>query len=450
MAKVFTRHLGLRSYIIKGVRGRSGKVKQNLLQRIEALGDNKIYDYFDLWNVLDVSGEKYVDAEGVEHVIGYDIPAEQYTTPGYDASWNDWPAAGDDVVQFGNARDVDRQAVNVLQVTGGEPGLKVYHGIHNYRTDNTKWVDIGYDATLKRAKADVFGDFYFGERGSVDPRDGSTYVRYNAASKLLEIKARISVSSTYGDSDKSLYDYVRENIWTPDEIEGMIGDGVEVVQNQLDGNFTIWYGEVAPTLSNYPASQWNTAAKKKEHLYDMYYDRASGNGYRFVSETSGGTQVYKWERVGDSSILASLAAAAAAQDTADGKRRVFVAQPTNADEYDVGDLWVNATYGPTYSNDLLRCKTHKDAGTAFSINHWEKASKYTDDSKFDNFFNTTYKDFVDNIQTQVDGKAETWYQDSDPSTAWTTASVRAKHVGDIWMDLRENQGHNTYIYVDKG
>ncbi len=43
MAKVFTRHLGLRSYIIKGVRGRSGKVKQNLLQPLSAL-DMVVYD----------------------------------------------------------------------------------------------------------------------------------------------------------------------------------------------------------------------------------------------------------------------------------------------------------------------------------------------------------------------------------------------------------------------
>ena len=43
VAKVFTRHLGLRSYIIKGVRGRSGKVKQNLLQPLSAL-DMVVYD----------------------------------------------------------------------------------------------------------------------------------------------------------------------------------------------------------------------------------------------------------------------------------------------------------------------------------------------------------------------------------------------------------------------
>lgn len=43
VAKVFTRQLGLRSYIIKGVRGRTGRVKQNLLQPMTSL-DMVVYD----------------------------------------------------------------------------------------------------------------------------------------------------------------------------------------------------------------------------------------------------------------------------------------------------------------------------------------------------------------------------------------------------------------------
>lgn len=54
--------------------------------------------------------------------------------------------------------------------------------------------------------------------------------------------------------------------------------------------------------------------------------------------------------------------------------------PSNASVYDIGDLWVNATYG-SYKNDLLRCKTAKQANAQFSIEHWELASKYTDDTK---------------------------------------------------------------------
>ena len=43
VVKVFTRQLGLRSYIIKGVRGNRGKVKQNMLQPLSCL-DMVVYD----------------------------------------------------------------------------------------------------------------------------------------------------------------------------------------------------------------------------------------------------------------------------------------------------------------------------------------------------------------------------------------------------------------------
>ena len=43
-------------------------------------------------------------------------------------------------------------------------------------------------------------------------------------------------------------------------------------------------------------------------------------------------------------------------------------------------MWVNATYGSTYKDDMLRANTSKKAAEAFSISHWELASKYTDDT----------------------------------------------------------------------
>ena len=59
----------------------------------------------------------------------------------------------------------------------------------------------------------------------------------------------------------------------------------------------------------------------------------------------------------------------------------LLANPPRGRLKDVGDLWVNATYGDTYKNDLLRCKTAKKENEAFSISHWELASRYTDDTK---------------------------------------------------------------------
>ena len=61
--------------------------------------------------------------------------------------------------------------------------------------------------------------------------------------------------------------------------------------------------------------------------------------------------------------------------------KVFSTQPNPP--YQVGDIWVNATYpsdGSTYKNEVLRCQTKKAAGSQFVIGDWIKASKYTDDT----------------------------------------------------------------------
>ena len=171
---------------------------------------------------------------------------------------------------------------------------------------------------------------------------------------------------------------------------------VSAIQSQLDGSIQTWSGNVVPTLNNAPASSWTTAALKAEHVGDTYFVNSdagipeAGNYYRF-EENNG---VYSWQLLTDSALTEALAKAAEAlaaaedaQETADEsmaevqmKGRIFVAQPTDAQAYSVGDLWVNATYGSTYSNDVLKCKTAKAAGDAFNIAHWELASKYTDDA----------------------------------------------------------------------
>lgn len=200
------------------------------------------------------------------------------------------------------------------------------------------------------------------------------------------------------------------------------------VDAQIDGIFETWFYEGVPTLSNPPASTW-ASDEMEAHLGDLYFDTVGGYAYKFVK--TGGN--YSWAvETSSSGIGSALANALNAQGTADSKRRVFTSQPSNSAVYDVGDLWVNATYGTTYTNDILRCKTAKTAGTNFSISHWEKASKYTDDSALTTWLTNTYASDKSSLESQIDSKIETWYQSSDPASSWTDNTTRAKHVGDLW------------------
>lgn len=258
------------------------------------------------------------------------------------------PKAGDDIVQLGNKTDATRQAAIILSAYGNDaPYFKLYRGINSYSLDGKEFV------SFSRSEVMIIADT----------------IRFSSGESLKDyIDGAIDdVNSKVDDAISDL----SENI----SFVNQLSKDLEAVKNQVDGAIETWFYEPVPTLSNEPAVNWTTNEAKDRHLGDLYYD-GNGKAYRF--QMSGAS--YVWQVITDSDITKALANAKAAQDTADGKRRVFVSTPTNSSAYDVGDLWVNATYG-SYNNDLLRCKTAKQANAQFSIGHWELASKYTDDTK---------------------------------------------------------------------
>ena len=156
---------------------------------------------------------------------------------------------------------------------------------------------------------------------------------------------------------------------------------INAVEQQSDKQMVLWFGDEKPSLRNAPALEWQDDFTRNEHVNDIYYNRSfaktgGGRAYAFTKTDSG----YTWEDITDADVLTSLEAANRAQDTADGKRRVFVTQPTREQAYDVGDLWVNATYkdeNVEYSNDALRAIVAKKNGEPFSITHWKPVQQYT-------------------------------------------------------------------------
>lgn len=149
------------------------------------------------------------------------------------------------------------------------------------------------------------------------------------------------------------------------------------LQDQIDGNIISWFGAVDPTLANAPAVDWDTEDLRNMHANDTYTNTASGGSWRFQFNSS--THTWEWGVISDTATQQALAAAAHAQDTADGKRRVFTVTPFVP--YDEGDLWVNANYGDgELVNELMRCSVSVDELGTFDVSDWEKASKYTDDT----------------------------------------------------------------------
>lgn len=295
----------------------------------EGVNENVTNTYY--WRAVVGTGDNYIDLSKTDCDAG-----------------STEPKAGDDIVQLGNKTDATRQAAIILSAYGNDaPYFKLYRGINSYSLDGKEFV------SFSRSEAMIIADA----------------IRFSSGESVKDY-----IDNAVGEVNTKVDDAISdlsENI----SFVNQLSKDLEAVKNQIDGAIETWFYEPVPTLSNEPAVNWTTNEDKNVHLGDLYYD-GNGKAYRF--QVSGSK--YTWQVITDSDITKALADAKKAQDTADGKRRVFVTTPSNASVYDIGDLWVNATYG-SYKNDLLRCKTAKQANAQFSIEHWELASKYTDDTK---------------------------------------------------------------------
>lgn len=156
-------------------------------------------------------------------------------------------------------------------------------------------------------------------------------------------------------------------------INGDFANAIDTMTEQIDGKIETWF------QTSDPASNWKTNAEKAKHVGDMWYNSSTKllkcyrQTLRFVNGI--GTVVYIWQTIEDKKAIDAYDAASKAQDTADGKRRVFVAQPYPP--YDVGDLWVDG-------KELRRCITERASGS-WNTNDWVVAVYY------------------DNTQTTIDG-----------------------------------------------
>lgn len=278
------------------------------------------------------------------------------------ATASDVPAKGDVLNQCGNTTDVERQNCLIFSaVDTYSPSISLYHGINSYSFANREYVEYGVNKQNNKAFFNVYGDMYVGDRPTKENGyEGSSYIRYDSSTKQLSVKGKISAKSTVDGKELSQY-----------------FNKIAELQNQVDGAIETWFYDGVPTLENAPAISWKTDKDKEIHLGDLYYDNKTGKAYRFAQDSN----TYKWTIITDTDIAKALSDARMAQETANGKMKVFSVQPTTP--YQVGDIWVNATYpsdGSTYKNEVLRCQTNKAAGSQFAIGDWIKASKYTDDT----------------------------------------------------------------------
>lgn len=296
----------------------------------------------ETFNLIDADGQlsnHYWHRRVVEVGVDYVDIADNTNIDDY-ASGSDTPQVGDEVVQLGHPTDEERQSAIIQSAAGeGAPYFKIIKGINSF---------------ILPPPIFLFDNQKFEIRVEKPSRQGE-YIR--------------------------LQDYLSS-----------MQSRIDSVKEQTDHQLLICFGDAIPTLTNEPANEWTDDETKEMHLHDLYYNRSyaetgGGRSYSFEKNQDGS---YGWKEITDADVLKSLEAAKHAQDTADGKRRVFT-QAVPVPPYDIGDQWTNAKFGDEYHNDLLVCIRPKKKGEEFSIEDWQSAQRYTTkqfEAKFDVGFNS--------------------------------------------------------------
>lgn len=342
-----------------------------------------------------------------------------------------YPSVGDNIIQLGNVSDVNRQSAIIMSSYGNNsPSIRLYHGIDQYNLADKDIYGVEYDAEKGQPHFFNYGSMWLGARP--DSEEGGGYITFDPVTGLSIVIEGKNFKNADGTTWASMFKNLQ------DQIDGTVESwfkenetpGVEYIPapnddtssynypaNEWIFNLYAWVGTdgfryytksttPSPSDSVYNSegvtlitvsiisysgnilhivkageaidatrnSSYDTQADSKEaHINDTFTNITTGRSWRWI-RTGNPPYTYKWVEITDTATAEALRKAAEAKDIADGKRRTFLSQPVPP--YDTGDMWVNATYGSTYKNEILVCSRAKAAGQSFSISDWKKADNY--------------------------------------------------------------------------
>jgi len=297
-----------------------------------------------------------------------DGKVEQYFY-NYDPTLENWPAMSwkDDTTKKAHNGDL-------FYNTNSKKG---WQWTYNEETKTGSWIEVTDKETLDTleaaSKAQDTGD---GKRQvftadaskgeNPEPPYDTGDLWFNGEDILVCTVAR-TASDKYNASD-----WVKKDSYaSKDDMKNYVDGVTKDMQDQIDSKAEQHFYAYDPTLDNEPAKSWTTDEEKEKHVDDLFYNTETGKAYRFMKGDDGS---YKWELVQDKDVTNALEAASKAQDTADGKRRVFTADASKDEHpdppYDEGDLWYTGA-------EVLVCGKPKAKGEAYDAGDWGKKDNYT-------------------------------------------------------------------------
>lgn len=214
--------------------------------------------------------------------------------------------------------------------------------------------------------------------GSFNPETGKF------SSSISKIENDITETSQQAADAQKAADEAKRGVQESQEyIAGTILPNIESIQAQVDGQVNSWFYAYSPTLANYPASSWDTVAKKDAAIGDTFTNTQefvdnistpdAGKSWRWVKEGA----IYKWTPIADSDAVKALAKAAKAEAAADGKSTIHLLKPS---VYGIGDAWIleSDTVKPPYKKGEMLNAVREN--TVFNAADWEKRDLSADNA----------------------------------------------------------------------
>ena len=208
----------------------------------------------------------------------------------------------------------------------------------------------------------------------------STKIMLNNQNQTLDVA--FNQLKTQADDTKSL---TESHSTTIGVMQGQITTAINNTQIVRDGQTILLkddYNRTVQTVNSMNSTIGSHTTKINEHTgkitgvetrVNTVERDLDGITARVSSTEKNVTTVTNTANAANSNATNALNKANSANTLADSKAKVFTSQPTVP--YKVGDLWVQGTTG-----DVMKCKTARTTGS-YTTSDWEKASKYTDDTK---------------------------------------------------------------------
>ena len=325
------------------------------------------------------------------------------------------------------ASDLDGTKATVEQVTTELGEVKTTVSNAASKADQALQVSTTASQTATEAKTTATSAYQDAQSALTQSSTASQTA--NAVKTELETNYSTTDEIAEQYATKSLVEQTSQSITSTVEATYATKATVEGLENIANNAVQTWMGSGVPTLSNKPASDWNTAELKSQHSGDIYYDSDTGYSYRFGS--SDGSN-YSWSLIKDTDITKAVADAAKAQQTAEGvsdevtqlktdipatyATKTEVKQTTDSIKSSVSEV------ATTANSALTKATTVEQTANGLQTTVTEQAEKL--DSAVTTISQVSQKvDSVSSTITQVSGRVDDVEDKADAATSTADSAL---------------------------